>query len=78
MQTSPRTACEIENFNRALSEMKLAAEKSNWYQQANLDPKNLPAWVESAFRQHALFFAVSKCNTPMALGYSGWGYGYRR
>lgn len=74
MQTAPRGACQIEAFNRAVSEMKLAMSRAGnaWYRAANIDPNNPPAWVESALRQHALFHAVRVCNSGMAgLGATG-------
>lgn len=42
MQTAPRGACQIEAFNRAMSEMKLAMSRAGgaWYRAANIDPNN--------------------------------------
>lgn len=63
MQTAPKGSCQIEAFNRAYSEMKLAMSKAGnaWYKAMGVDPSNPPSWVESALRQHALFHAVRVC-----------------
>ena len=64
MQTSPRNACETQLFNQAMSEIRLALkDHPMWTDMVRRYNGNIPKWMESALRQHALFYAVEACQS---------------
>jgi hypothetical protein len=63
MQTRPETPCEVEKFNRALSQMRLWVERSGLYSRFGVNKRDIPDWAEAALRQHALFYAIESCQS---------------
>ena len=62
MQFEPKTACERQYFNQALSEMRMLLDRHPEYKRAiAMYNGNVPEWMLSAAKQHALFYAQSKC-----------------
>ena len=59
----PRSACEMQHYNQALSEMQLMIDKHPEYVRAFArNGGRMPDWIGSAMRQHALFYAREKCS----------------
>ena len=62
MQTAPKNACEMQYFNQAMSEMRMLLDRHPEYKRAiAMYNGNVPGWMLAAARQHALFYAIEKC-----------------
>ena len=60
--TKPRNACEMQYYNQALSEMRMLLDRHPEYKRAiAMYNGNIPEWMLSAAKQHALFYAREKC-----------------
>lgn len=62
MQTAPQNACETQYFNKAMSEIKMLMVRHPHYKRliAHYGGQT-PRWIESAIKQHALFYAAEMC-----------------
>lgn len=61
MQFEPKTACERQYFNKALSEIKDLMERGPWREAMARYQGQYPEWMLAAVKQHALFYAQYKC-----------------
>jgi len=61
MQIAPKNACELQYYNQALSEIRLLMSQEPFKSAYARYQGQIPHWMDAAVRQHALFYAVEKC-----------------
>lgn len=62
MHFAPRNACEQQYFNRAMGDIRLMmSQHPMWAKLMARYNGNIPQWMESAIKQHALFYAAEMC-----------------